>query len=93
MYEKRLQPLSKDKNAEYLANASLLHKIVRSISVKSTTLPRECRLKKLVWVEHHNDIRSAIQRERNLKHWLRRWKGDLIEAANPEWHDLYDQLS
>ncbi len=50
------------------------------------------RLKRLVWAEHHDDIRLAIQREKNLKHWPRAWKIDLILAQNPEWNDLWDQL-
>jgi putative endonuclease len=50
------------------------------------------RLKRLVWVERHATILSAIQREKNIKHWPRKWKIDLIVAANPEWSDFYDQI-
>ena len=46
----------------------------------------------LVWAEHHDDILSAIQREKNIKHWPRAWKIALIEAQNPEWEDLYEHL-
>jgi len=49
-------------------------------------------LKRLVFVERHEDIVSAIQREKTLKHWPRAWKVKLILAANPDWDDLYDQL-
>jgi putative endonuclease len=49
-------------------------------------------LKRLVYVEAHADIKSAIQRERNMKHWPRKWKVRLILAANPNWDDLYEQL-
>ncbi len=49
-------------------------------------------LKRLVYVEAHPDIRSAIQREHNMKHWPRAWKVRLILAANPNWDDLYGQL-
>jgi len=48
--------------------------------------------KQLVYVEHHDDIRDAIQREKSLKRWLRVRKLQLIHAANPERHDLYDTL-
>jgi putative endonuclease len=48
------------------------------------------RLKHLVYAEHHADIRAAIQREKNLKHWPRAWKVELIESQNPEWADLYE---
>jgi putative endonuclease len=50
------------------------------------------RLKRLVWVERHATMPLAIQREKNIKHWPRAWKIALIEATNPEWHDLYDQI-
>jgi putative endonuclease len=45
-----------------------------------------------VYAEHHAEIRVAIQRERNMKHWPRRWKVRLILAANPNWDDLYDRI-
>ena len=49
-------------------------------------------LKRLVWAERHENMRAAIQREKNLKHWPRAWKVDLITVRNPEWRDLSDQL-
>ena len=50
-------------------------------------------LKRLVYVERHDDIREAIRRERRLKHWPRQWKINTIEEDNPEWRDLYRSLS
>jgi putative endonuclease len=49
-------------------------------------------LKILVYYERFDDIRSAIQREKNIKHWPRAWKVRLIHSLNPEWNDLYDTL-
>jgi len=49
-------------------------------------------LKRLVYFEVYDDIRTAIQREKNIKHWSRAWKVRLIVANNPEWGDLYDTL-
>ena len=49
-------------------------------------------LKRLVYAEPYNEISAAIQRERNMKHWPRKWKVRLILATNPNWDDLYDQL-
>ena len=49
-------------------------------------------LKRLVYAKRHDDIRMALQREKNIKHWSRAWKVRLIHADNPEWDDLYDQL-
>jgi len=50
-------------------------------------------LTRLVFFERHDDIRTAIQREKNLKSWRRAWKVRLIVAANPGWDDLYDRLT
>ena len=50
------------------------------------------RLKRLVYFEHHKDIATAIQREKNMKHWPRTWKVRLILGQNPNWDDLYDRL-
>jgi putative endonuclease len=46
----------------------------------------------LVWYEVHENMESAISREKALKKWNRIWKLRLIEQFNPEWQDLYDQL-
>ncbi|HEY8596573.1 MAG TPA: GIY-YIG nuclease family protein [Devosiaceae bacterium] len=48
---------------------------------------------RLVHVEAHDDIASAIQREKTLKEWNRAWKVALVERGNPEWRDLYDDLN
>jgi putative endonuclease len=53
---------------------------------------RRYRLKRLVYAERHDDIRNAIQREKNIKHWPRAWKIELIESQNPQWTDLYESL-
>jgi putative endonuclease len=45
-----------------------------------------------VFAERHEDIRSAIQREKTMKHWPRAWKVRVIEAQNPAWDDLYPRL-
>ncbi|HVX56270.1 MAG TPA: GIY-YIG nuclease family protein [Candidatus Saccharimonadales bacterium] len=49
-------------------------------------------LHRLVYVEEHDSITQAIQRERNIKHWPRAWKVRLILAVNPTWADLYETL-
>ena len=49
-------------------------------------------LKMLVYYEHHDDIRTAIQREKTIKHWPRAWKVRLTHGMNPEWKDLYKAL-
>jgi putative endonuclease len=46
----------------------------------------------LVWYEPHDSMESAIQREKAIKEWKRRWKLELIEKTNPQWRDLYADL-
>jgi len=46
----------------------------------------------LVWYEIHSTMESAINREKRLKSWNRKWKLDLIGKMNPDWTDLYDSI-
>ena len=46
----------------------------------------------LVWYELHESMGSAIQREKKLKEWKRKWKLELIESTNPNWQDLYHTI-
>ena len=50
-------------------------------------------VKRLVLHEEHPTMPLAIQREKNIKHWSRRWKLDLITSMNPEWADLWDDIT
>ena len=49
-------------------------------------------LDKLVYFEETDNVRDALEREKQLKKWNRRWKMDLIEKDNPEWEDLTKSL-
>ena len=49
-------------------------------------------VKTLVYFEQHDTALAAIQREKNLKHWPREWKIELILESNPRWLDLYDDI-
>ena len=43
---------------------------------------------RLVYYELHEDMISAITREKQIKKWNRAWKLELIEEQNPRWLDL-----
>jgi putative endonuclease len=47
---------------------------------------------RLVWYELHQDIKTAIHREKCIKKWRRAWKLHLIEVLNPYWDDLFDTI-
>jgi putative endonuclease len=49
-----------------------------------------CKL--LVWFEAHDTMESAILREKQIKAGSRARKLALIEALNPDWRDLYEEL-
>jgi putative endonuclease len=51
------------------------------------------RLTRLVWAEYGEDITECIAHEKRLKRWRRDWKFALIERGNPDWEDLFDQLT
>jgi putative endonuclease len=51
------------------------------------------KLTRLVYVERHEDILTAIRREKRFKHWPRQWKLNLIASLNPRWEDLFEQLN
>lgn len=46
----------------------------------------------LVWYETAETALAAITREKQLKKWRRAWKLELIEALNPTWRDLYEDI-
>jgi putative endonuclease len=46
----------------------------------------------LVYYELHDDMISAMTREKRVKKWKRDWKLKLIEEFNPDWRDLYDDI-
>jgi putative endonuclease len=48
---------------------------------------------RLVWFEVSEDPTSAIAREKDIKTWHRAWKLRLIEQSNPQWLDLFEQIS
>ncbi|HEX9971172.1 MAG TPA: hypothetical protein VGD14_03790 [bacterium] len=49
-------------------------------------------MKKLVYYEITEDVRIAIEREKQLKKWRREKKIALIENRNPQWRDLYFEI-
>jgi putative endonuclease len=50
-------------------------------------------LKMLVYFERYDTPSAAIQREKNIKHRSRIWKLQSIESMNPQWRDLYNDIT
>lgn len=47
----------------------------------------------LVYFELHSDMVAAIIRDKQLKKWNRQWKINLIERHNPDWRDLWKDIT
>jgi putative endonuclease len=47
---------------------------------------------RLVFYELHDEMLSAITREKQIKKWKRDWKLNLIEGQNPDWNDLWGKI-
>jgi putative endonuclease len=50
------------------------------------------KLKMLVYYEKFDLPQTAIQRGKNIKHRSRAWKLELVESANPQWRDLFNDI-
>jgi len=46
----------------------------------------------LVYFETFQFVQEAIEREKQIKGWLRKKKIDLIESMNPEWKDFANEF-
>ena len=49
--------------------------------------------KTLVWYELANTMEDAILREKQIKAGSRAKKLNLIEAMNPQWRDLFEEIA
>ena len=47
---------------------------------------------KLVYYESFPDIEQAILCEKQIKHFKREWKNQLVDVVNPEWLDLKQDI-
>ena len=50
-------------------------------------------VKMLVWYEQHETMVSSISKEKAMKKWLRQWKLSTIEQRNPDWVDLWPEIT
>ena len=50
-------------------------------------------INKLLYFETHSDIKNALNREKQIKDYRREKKFQLINELNPEWRDLYLEIS
>jgi putative endonuclease len=71
----------------------LANRVARHRKGRGSRFSRDYTVGKLVYFEKCKDRQTATVRERQLKKWNRRWKIRQIEKFNPNWEDLYTQIS
>ncbi len=84
---------SKRNGTLYIGVTSDLHK--RAWEHKNDLVEgftKRYRVHRLVYYELHEEMASAINREKQVKKWNRAWKLELIEKRNPDWRDLWEEI-
>ena len=59
---------------------------------QGSTFTNKYNCKKLVYFEVFSSIEQAIIREKQIKHFKREWKNELVGKINPNWNDLTGQI-
>lgn len=73
--------------------SNLKQRITRHKNSEGSVFTKRYNVTKLVYFEIFNDIRIAIAREKQIKAGSRKKKLDLVNRINPEWKDLFDDLT
>jgi putative endonuclease len=85
--------LSNDRRVLYIGvSGRLVERIYEHKHGLADGFTKKYRLHSLVWYECYEQPIPAIEREKQLKRWSRIKKIRLIEAVNPTWRDLYQEL-
>ena len=71
----------------------LVRRVYEHKSGASEGFTKRHHVNRLVYFERFDEIEQAIHREKRLKKWPRAWKISLIEQDNPNWIDLYPEIT
>ena len=74
------------------ATSNLIQRIWQHRSELAEGFTKKYSVHFLVYYELHEEMTTAILREKQLKKWNRQWKINLIEQFNPAWNDLWQEL-
>jgi putative endonuclease len=69
----------------------LIRRVYQHREGPSKDSPKGMASKMPVYYEDTTAI-AAIQREKNIRHWPRKWKIDLICSMNSDWRDLWQDI-
>jgi len=67
---------------------SLVRRMSEHAEGHGSNFTSKYRCENLVYYEVFPDIEQAIAREKQLKHFKREWKNQLVDAFNPDWKNL-----
>jgi putative endonuclease len=73
--------------------SDLVHRVSQHRTGEACAFTRKYNCSRLVWYEVHSDMRLAIQRETSLKRYRREWKENLIASMNPDWIDMWADIT
>ena len=72
--------------------SNLVARIYHHKNKSVSSFSNKYNLEKLVYYEIYEDVKLAIQREKQIKAGNRKKKTDVIDKFNPEWKDLYNSI-
>jgi len=73
----------------YTGMTNSIRRRVREHKLKLTPgFAAKYNITRLVYVETFEDVRNAIEREKQIKAWTRAKRVALIQSTNPKWNDL-----
>ena len=76
-------------NAMYIGVTSdLIRRVYEHKSGMIEGFTKQYRVHQLVYFEQFEDVRAALEREKQLKKWSRAKRNGLVETANPEWKEI-----
>ena len=87
--------LARERNSVFYVGVTnnLLRRVYEHKERIISGFTKKYNVKMLVYYEHFDDIHTAINREKIIKKWRRKYKIAAIESMNPNWRDLYFELS
>lgn len=84
---------NKTNNVLYIGvTNSLKRRIAEHSEGRGAVFTSKYNCSKLVYFEIFPTIKQAVTRERQLKHFKREWKNQLVETINPKWQDLSESV-
>jgi putative endonuclease len=67
---------------------NLEHRVYEHKQKLADSFTKKYNVQKLVYYDFTTDVKSAIEREKQIKGWTRKRKNELVETMNPNWLDL-----